>query len=185
MNGYIRALLTIPYGYIKLTTIKIIHIKNFKFGCIPRVSINTEISLEKEGKLSIGKRVNIRGSARIRVRKGGNCTIGDRVYINVNAMIVCHENIDIGNDVQFGPNVQIYDHDHDFRVIGGIKAGVYKTAPVKIGDNCWIGCNTIILRGTQIGKNCIVGAGCVLKGNYPDNSIITQKRETNIRRENG
>jgi acetyltransferase-like isoleucine patch superfamily enzyme len=49
---------------------------------------------------------------------------------------------------------------------------------VEIGDNSWVGANTIILRGTKIGKNCVVGAGCVISGEYPDNSIITQKRET-------
>ena len=47
-----------------------------------------------------------------------------------------------------------------------------------IGDNSWIGCNVVILRGTSIGKNCIVGAGSVLKGTYPDNSVIVQKRQT-------
>ena len=53
-------------------------------------------------------------------------------------------------------------------------------APVTIGDNSWIGCNVVILRGTSIGKNCIVGAGSVLKGTYPDNSVIVQKRQTTV-----
>ena len=47
-----------------------------------------------------------------------------------------------------------------------------------IGKNCWIGANTIILKGTIIGDNCVVGAGCVLKGKYPDSTIIIQKRIT-------
>lgn len=43
-----------------------------------------------------------------------------------------------------------------------------------------VGCNVVILRGTSIGKNCIVGAGSVLKGTYPDNSVIVQKRQTTV-----
>lgn len=79
-----------------------------------------------------------------------------------------------------GPNVLIYDHDHDFRKEEGLKKLKYKTAPVDIGDNVWIGANTIILRGTKIGNNCVIGAGSVIKGCYPDNSIVVQKRNTII-----
>lgn len=79
-----------------------------------------------------------------------------------------------------GPNVLIYDHDHDYKAKGGVFSLKYKTTPIVIGNNVWIGANSIILRGTSIGNNCVVGAGCVLKGEYPDNSIIVQKRNTEI-----
>ena len=84
----------------------------------------------------------------------------------------------IGEGVQIGPDTKIYDHDHDYRVPGGIGAGKFVTAPVTIGDNSWIGCNVVILRGTSICKNCIVGAGSGLKGAYPAGSMIEQKRQT-------
>lgn len=41
-----------------------------------------------------------------------------------------------------------------------------------IGDGCFIGMNSIILKGTEIGKNCVVGAGSVVSGKWEDNSII-------------
>ena len=41
-----------------------------------------------------------------------------------------------------------------------------------IGNNVFIGMNSIILMGTHIGNNCIVGAGSVVKGTFPDNSVI-------------
>jgi acetyltransferase-like isoleucine patch superfamily enzyme len=41
-----------------------------------------------------------------------------------------------------------------------------------IGDNVWIGLNSIILKGTSIGNNCVVSAGSVVKGTYPENSLI-------------
>ena len=83
--------------------------------------------------------------------------------------------------MQFSPNVQIYDHDHDFRVEGGVKAGKYKTAPVEIGNNVWIGANTIILRGTKIGDNAVIGAGCVVKGEVPAGAVLVQKRVSEIK----
>lgn len=96
-------------------------------------------------------------------------------------MFVCLKSIKIGKGVEFGPNVLIYDHDHDFRDMEGLKAQKYKYGEVSIGDNTWVGANTIILRDTHIGRNCVVAAGCVIKGIYPENSIIIQKRDTIIK----
>lgn len=181
MNGYLRAALTIPYGYLKLGLAKLFHFRNMSFGALPRISAGTEISVDRGARFFVGNKFNMRGSARIRVRGKGQLVIGDNVSVNVNNMIACHENIQIGSDVQFSPNVQIYDHDHDFSVVGGIAAGKYKTAPVVIGNNCWIGANTVILRGTKLGDNCIVGAGSVIKGVFPDCSVIIQKRDSVVR----
>ena len=74
----------------------------------------------------------------------------------------------------------IYDHDHDFRIKDGLKSLKYKTSPIIIGNNVWIGSNTIILRGSKIGNNCVIGAGSVIKGTYEDGSIIVQKRENSV-----
>lgn len=79
-----------------------------------------------------------------------------------------------------GPNVLIYDHDHDYKAEGGVFSLKYKTSPVTIGNNVWIGANCVILRGTSIGDNCVIGGGCVLKGEYPSNSVIVQKRSTEV-----
>lgn len=176
MNGYIRALLTIPNGYLKLGIMKLFHIKMVRFGRLPRVSTNTEISIDSGAKLEIGDRFNMRGTARIRVREKGKLVIGDNVSLNINNMLACHDSIEIGDNVQFSPNVQIYDHDHDFRAEGGVKAGKYKTSPIKIGNNVWIGANVIILRGVTIGENSVIAAGSIVKKNVLPNSLFVQKR---------
>lgn len=49
--------------------------------------------------------------------------------------------------------------------------GVYGKG-IKIGKNCWIGAKATFLDGTVIGNGCVVAAGAVVKGNFPDNSII-------------
>ncbi len=176
MNSYFRAAIVVPFGALKMITTKIFHPRSFSGSLLCMISPFTEITLD-EGRLIIGKMFKMRDGAKIRVRKGAECIIGNNTSINSNNMIACHERINIGSNVQLSPNVQIYDHDHDFRAEGGISAGKYKTAPVEIGNNCWIGANTVILRGTKLGDNCVVGAGCVIKGEYPNGTIIIQKRE--------
>ena len=74
----------------------------------------------------------------------------------------------------------MFDHDHDFRRGGDMNGKYFRTGDILIGENCWIGAGTIILRGTKIGNNSVVGAGCVLKGEYPGNSVIFQRRNTEV-----
>lgn len=137
---------------------------------------------KRGGGLFIGKYVKLMDDSVIAVRKTGRLNIEDGVSIGRWNSLVCHDNIHIGKNTILGPNVLIYDHDHVFNGGNGVEKKKFTTAPIEIGDNCWIGANVVILKGTKIGNRCVVGAGCVLKGNYPDDSIIIQKRETEINR---
>lgn len=178
MNKYVRAAVVVPCGALKMAVTKIFHPASFSGPALTMISPFTEISMDRGAKLTIGRGYKMRDGAKLRVRPGAVCTIGRNVSLNSNDMIVCHESITIGNDVQLSPNVQIYDHDHDFRCEGGVKAMKFRRSAVVIGNNVWIGANTVILRGTVIGDNSVVGAGCVIKGTFPENSVIVQKRET-------
>ncbi len=180
MNRYVRTLFCMPVGMIKIGFTKLFHIKKFTGSLYSVVSPLTELSIDYGGELRIGKKFRMRDGAKIRVRKNAVCKIGNNVSINSNNMIACHQSIIIGDNVQLSPNVQIYDHDHDYRADGGVNAMKYKMSPVVIGNNVWIGANTVILRGTVIGDNCVIGAGCVLRGEYPNDSVIVQKRSTEI-----
>lgn len=181
MNKYLRALIHIPCGILKMGINKLVHGSAFQGTLVCAISPLTEISMDKGGKLEIGDSFRMRDGATLRVRKSGTCKIGKNVSLNSNNIIACHESVMIGDNVQFSPNVQIYDHDHDYRAEGGISAMRYQTTPVVIGNDCWIGANTVILRGTELGEGCVVGAGSVLKGKYPAGSVIVQKRETTVR----
>lgn len=180
MNKYIRALVVIPTGLLKTCCLKLFHPKKFKGVQFAQISPHTEITLDK-GILRIGNGFKMRDGAKIRVRKNAELIFGKNVSVSSNNIIACREKIEIGDNVQFSPNVQIYDHDHDFRAEGGISAGKYKTNPIKIGNNVWIGANSIILCGTTIGDNCVIGAGSVVKGDYPSESVIIQKRLTELK----
>ena len=131
------------------------------------------------GNLTIGKGMRMNPGSYIAVLNNGNVLIENNVSINRNTMIVCHDSITIKEHCSIGPNVMIYDHDHCFNA-EGIQKG-YRTAPVVINKNCWIGGNVVILRGTTIGEGCVIGAGSVVSGNIPAHSLVTSNRQLTIR----
>lgn len=60
----------------------------------------------------------------------------------------------------------------------------YKLKQVIIEENCWIGSNVVILPGTKISANSIIGAGCVISGLIPEGVIVTSNRELNYTKRN-
>ncbi len=75
--------------------------------------------------------------------------------------------ISIGDDVTLANKVQILAHDDTTRIY----TGYGRVAPVKIGDRVFIGANSTILMNTTIGNDVIIGAGSLVTGNIPDDSI--------------
>jgi acetyltransferase-like isoleucine patch superfamily enzyme len=106
----------------------------------------------------------------LQVHNQGNLRIGQHVYMNKYCMISAHGLVEIGDNCIFGPSVKLFDNNHRFG-----KDGAYQelaVGSVKIGNNCWIASNVIILKGANIGDNCIIGAGCIVKGHVPSCSIV-------------
>ncbi len=105
---------------------------------------------------------------------GGKITIGSECGIS-GASFCSMKEITIGDRVQIGANTKIIDNDmHSLdpteRALD--ERGNIKVASVKVGNDCFIGANSIILKGTTLGDKCIVGAGSVVHGTFPDNVII-------------
>lgn len=173
---------SVAYSALRLGICKLCNGNNLKTGLVERISPNVVLEFNKGSKVSLGRKIRIHSGSKIKVRPGAQLRIGDNVKINYYCVIACQDTISIGDGTEFGPSVYLYDHDHDYRkgLCANSDEACFKKAPVHIGKNCWIGANTVILRGTTIGDNCVVGAGCVLKGTYPPNSVIVQKRTTEI-----
>ena len=96
------------------------------------------------------------------VAKGkGQIKIGNRVGIS-GATIYSWDRIEIGDDTRIGANVKIVDTDfHPIDPAERLKGNndAAKTRPIKIGKNVFIGMNSLILKGTVLGDNCVVGGG--------------------------
>lgn len=105
--------------------------------------------------------------------------LGDGVVLGRRCELHAMDSIDIGEDVFFGPNVLVIDHnhtDHDPEMPIGHQLPL-QTDPVEIGAGSWIGAGAIILAGARIGRRSRVGAGTVVtSGRYPPGSLIVGSR---------
>lgn len=138
------------------------------------------IQMEKGSKCRIGNIWAGAGPVTLKVIGDGTMTIGNNVCINSNCFFVCRQEVFIGDDVMFGPNVVLFDHDHDYR--SSRWKDKYKSSEIVIGNHVWIGANVVILRGTRIGDNCVIGAGTVIKGRIEDNSIVYGGIENKVKK---
>ena len=106
-------------------------------------------------------------------------SLGSDVFIGSGAKFSASESsITIGSKVMFGPNVTIMGGDHNTSVIGRYMYDVKEKLPendlpIVIENDCWIGANSIILKGVTIGEGSIVGAGSVVTQDVPDFSLVS------------
>ena len=99
----------------------------------------------------------------------GSISLGNYILISPGTSIRSAERIDIGDSTMIASDVVITDSD--WHGIYDRTDYVATPKPVKIHKNVWIGERSIILKGTQIGENSIIGAGSVVNGNIPPNSV--------------
>ena len=107
--------------------------------------------------------------------------IGDNVGIS-GATIYARKGIYIGDNTCIGGNCKILDNDfHPLeaetrnKLLARTDGGDSDLVPAKeihIGKDCFIGCNTLILKGTELGDGCVVGAGAVVTGKFEAGSVI-------------
>jgi maltose O-acetyltransferase len=97
---------------------------------------------------------------------GSNIFVGKNCFINYNCTILDNGKVRMGDNCMLAPNVSIYTAGHtlypDSRNLG-YEYGI----DVTIGNNVWIGGNTVILPGINIGDNVVIGAGSVVTKDIP------------------
>lgn len=101
---------------------------------------------------------------------GHNVHFGNNVYANFNFTVVDDGDIYVGDRVMFGPNVTIATANHPIEPGLRSKAMQYNKS-VHIGENVWVGANTVIVPGVTIGKNTVIGAGSVVTKDIPENVV--------------
>lgn len=99
--------------------------------------------------------------------------IGDRCVIGDRSGLVAHELIELGDDVWFGQDVFVCDASHRYQdpdLPVGQQFGAHE--PVRISAGAWVGHGAIILPGTTIGRNAVVAAGSVVRGEVADHAVV-------------
>lgn len=101
---------------------------------------------------------------------GHHVHFGSNIYANFNLTLVDDTHIYVGDRTMFGPNVTIATAGHP--ILPELRAKGYQyNAPVRIGQNCWIGAGVIIVPGITIGDNVVIGAGSIVTKDLPDNVV--------------
>jgi maltose O-acetyltransferase len=101
---------------------------------------------------------------------GSNIYTGKNLYINYGCVILDCHTVHIGENVLLGPYVQIYTAYHPTDPATRL-TGQELAAPIKIGNNVWIGGGAIICPGVTIGDNTTIGAGSVVVKDIPANVV--------------
>ncbi|WP_373213465.1 sugar O-acetyltransferase [Ruminococcus sp. 5_1_39BFAA] len=98
---------------------------------------------------------------------GSHIEVGKNFFANYNCTIIDVAKVRIGDNCQMAPNVAIYTAGHPVHPVS--RNSMYEYGiEVTIGDNVWIGGNTVILPGVHIGSNTVIGAGSVVTKDIPD-----------------
>jgi acetyltransferase-like isoleucine patch superfamily enzyme len=149
-----------------------------------KVQINGILFISNSGSIIFGNDVIINSSkykniiggdhrSSLIVKKGALLKLGDNVRIS-NSAIYCAKHIEIGNNVMIGGSTKIWDTD--FHPLDPVERAKnpnegFKTEPVIIGNNVFIGGFSIILKGVNIGNGAIIGAGSVVSKDIPQGEI--------------
>ena len=120
--------------------------------------------------------------------------IGDNVGIS-GTTIYARKGIFIGDNTCIGGNCKILDNDFHpieaekrnilLRNRNGGNSDLVPSKEIHIGKNCFIGCNSIVLKGTVLGDSCVVGAGTVVTGKFENNCVIVGNPARVIKRLEG
>lgn len=143
-------------------------------------------------RIRFGSRCDVRSGARFLVGKGssasfgagcvldhglvvesrGNLEVGERTVFGHHCTIAADELISIGRDCLIAELVSIRDHDHAFSSTSeSIIDQGRTTAPVRIGNNVWIGAKATITKGVSIGSNSVIGSHAVVTDDLPEGCV--------------
>jgi len=100
-------------------------------------------------------------------------SIGDRAVIGRGCWFNGRDRIVVEEDVTFAPHVYVTDHNHTY-ADPWLPVGkqIMQSDPVRIGSGTWLGTNVVVLPGADIGRNCAIAAGAVVRGTIPDHSVV-------------
>ena len=145
--------------------------KKFKCHSLSMIGSQCGIHILEKGKIQCKGRIIVDNN--VMLLSKGTLKIGKRFGINRYSRIVAHEYIEIGDHVTIGQMVSILDHDHAYSMEAGkLALDGYITAPIKIGNNIWIGDKCTILKGVTIGDNVIIGANTLVNKDVPTGVVI-------------
>ena len=181
-------IISLAYGMIRLRTFKRVFIHpSSTIKCISKINVGRNFSIGQNcylDALSIdgfncGYNVSLGYQTHISL-SGSLKNIGKSIVIGNNVGLGTHGHyggglggLEIGSDTIIGNYVSFHPENHNFdNIIVPIRHQGVTGIGIKVGKNCWIGAKTTFLDGSNVGDGCIVAAGSVVIGSFPDNCVI-------------
>ena len=104
--------------------------------------------------------------------------------VNSNSVLIAAKKIRLGQDVMIARNVVIYDSDHH-TMLNAQREGINPDQPILVGDHVWLTSNVTVLKGTQIGRNSVIGSNVVAHGHIPGNTLCKMSGELRMQENYG
>ena len=166
-----KSILLIIYNVLRIALNKMVHWNRFDVHWVQRISPLCSLKVFRKGTIRVGRNCEFAAYCDFEAHGNGIMEIGEGTYFNRYCMISAHGFVSIGDNCIFGPGVKIFDNNHRFTKSDGVSSSI-DAGSIKIGKNCWIASNAIILKGADIGDNCVIGAGCIIKDVIPSGSLV-------------
>lgn len=139
----------------------------------PGPVLGEPLELLRQGRLTLGPQVMFEPWSWITAGESGRIAIGGGTFVNAGAMIAAAERVQIGEHCMLANGVVVTDADHRFddphKPVPW--QGFAVKGPTIIGDNVWLGANSVVTSGVTIGRRCVIGANSTVTRDIPASSI--------------
>lgn len=151
-------------------------------GIFDNVFSRTVIQLE--GKIIFSGKTSIGHGSKISIGKNGVLETGKNFIITAETAIICHKKIKFGDNVLISWENLFMDTDlHKIKSIE-TNSIMNDSEEIFIGNNVWIGCRNLILKGSQISNNCVIGSNSLINKKFNRSNILIAGNPAKILKEN-
>ena len=114
-----------------------------------------------------GGRVRLGWGTKVRIARRASVVLGGGSFINANCLLIANTSVTLGQRCSVAWRSTIMDAD--YHLVAGNRS---RSTPVEIGSDVWVGAESIIMQGTSIGSGSVVAARSVVRGDFPDRSLV-------------
>lgn len=104
-------------------------------------------------------------------KPGPSILVGDGCFLGQGCEFNVCGKVSLGRNCLIAAGSRFIDHDHDISGLGPLPKREGPCVPIAVGDDVWVGANSVVLKGVEIGRGAVVAAGAVVTKNIPPNEI--------------